>query len=152
MEAPRKYPGELQDRATRMASEALADPDPAHGAIVQITKQLGVHREALPTWARKALTDDVTAGGVTSDRDARLADLEKDNREVHRMNTNLKQASAFFAAELDRPPRCEGSSSTATRRARCPTDPRRAGRNGRKGRALDLLLRQDQASLGTHAA
>ena len=139
MGAPRKYPDELRERATRMALEALDDPDRSRGAIVRIAEQLGVHREALRTWVRKAQDEGQDASSVSADRDARLAQLEKENRELRRANTILKQASAFFAAELDRPPRCEGSSSTATRRARCPTDPRRAGRNGRKGRALDRV-------------
>ena len=34
MGAPRKYPDELRERATRMALEALADPGLARGAIV----------------------------------------------------------------------------------------------------------------------
>ena len=37
-----------------MALEALADPDRSHGAIVRVAEQLGVHREALRTWVRKA--------------------------------------------------------------------------------------------------
>lgn len=47
----------------------------------------------------------MTSTSVDSDRDARLAELEKENRELRRANTILKQASAFFAAELDRGPR-----------------------------------------------
>ena len=104
MGAPRKYPDELRERATRMALEALADPDRAHGAIVRVAEQLGVHREALRTWVRKAQAEGQDASSVSADRDARLAQLEKENRELRRANTILKQASAFFA-ELDRPQR-----------------------------------------------
>lgn len=103
MAAPRKYPDELRERATRMALDALADPDRSHGAIARTAEQLGVHKEALRTWVRKAQADGVTASSVASDRDCRLADLEKENRELRRANAILKQASAFFAAELDRP-------------------------------------------------
>ncbi|WP_309297804.1 transposase [Dietzia sp. NCCP-2495] len=105
MGAPRKYPDELRERATRMALEALADPDRSHGAIVRVAEQLGVHREALRTWVRKAQAEGQDASSVSADRDARLAQLEKENRELRRANTILKQASAFFAAELDRPQR-----------------------------------------------
>ena len=42
MGAPRKHPDELRERATRMALEALADPDRSHGAIVRVAEQLGV--------------------------------------------------------------------------------------------------------------
>jgi transposase len=38
--------------------------------------------------------------------DARIAELEKKNRELRRANEILKLASAFFAREMDpRPPR-----------------------------------------------
>ena len=57
MGAPRKYPDELRERATRMALEALSDPDRSHGAIVRVAEQLGVHREALRTWVRKAQSE-----------------------------------------------------------------------------------------------
>ena len=105
MGAPRKYPEELRERATRMALDAMSDPDRAHGAIARTAEQLGVHKEALRTWVRKTQADGVTASSVDSDRDARLAELERENRELRRANTILKQASAFFAAELDRPQR-----------------------------------------------
>jgi transposase-like protein len=38
----------------------------------------------------------------TSDR-ARLVELEREVRELRRADASLKTASAFFAAELDRP-------------------------------------------------
>jgi transposase len=40
---------------------------------------------------------------VPSAEAARIAELERENRELRRANTILKQASAFFAAEIDRP-------------------------------------------------
>jgi transposase len=39
------------------------------------------------------------------ERATRMAELEREVRELRRANTILKQASAFFAAELDRPSR-----------------------------------------------
>ena len=74
-------------------------------ASLWVAEQLGVHREALRTWVRKAQAEGQDASSVSADRDARLAQLEKENRELRRANTILKQASAFFAAELDRPQR-----------------------------------------------
>jgi transposase len=43
--------------------------------------------------------------GIPTDVTARLAELERENRELRRANAILKSASAFFAAELDRPSR-----------------------------------------------
>nr|AIU93553.1 hypothetical protein LRS1606.119 [Rhodococcus sp. NS1] len=47
MGAPRKYPEELKERATRLAVEARRDPGSKTGAIKQIADQLGIHPEAL---------------------------------------------------------------------------------------------------------
>jgi transposase len=64
-----------------------------------------VHPEALRTWVTRAEIDGGVRPGTTSDDAARLAELEREVRELRRANTILKQASAFFAAELDRPSR-----------------------------------------------
>ena len=103
MAAPRKYSEELRERATRMAVEARRDPDARPGALKRIADQLGVHPEALRTWVKRAEVDDGLRPGTTTDDATRIADLERENRELRRANTILKQASAFFAAELDRP-------------------------------------------------
>jgi transposase len=58
MAAPRKYPDELRERATRLAVEARRDPASAGGAIKRIADQLGVHPEALRTWVKHAETDE----------------------------------------------------------------------------------------------
>ena len=103
MAAPRKYSEELKDRATRMACEARRDPDSSRGAIKRIADQLGVHPEALRNWVRQAEIDGGVRPGTTSEDADRIAALERENRELRRANTILKQASAFFAAEIDRP-------------------------------------------------
>jgi transposase len=41
--------------------------------------------------------------GVTTAEVERVRQLEQENREVKRANEILRRASAFFAAELDRP-------------------------------------------------
>ncbi len=100
MPAPRKYPPELRERATRLAIDARKDPDTARGAINRIAEQLGIHREALRGWVRTAEADDVPT--EPADVEARLRTLEKENRELRRTNEILKSATAFFAAEYDR--------------------------------------------------
>lgn len=105
MAAPRKYSEELKQRATRMALEARQDAKSSRGAIKRIADQLGVHPEALRTWVRQAEIDGGVRVGTTSSDSERIAELERENRELRRANTILKQASAFFAAEIDRPQR-----------------------------------------------
>jgi transposase len=105
MAPPRKYPDELRERATRLAVEARRDPASATGAIKRIADRLGVHPEALRTWVKQAETDEGIRPGTTSPDAARIAELEREVRELRRANQILKAASSFFAAELDRPSR-----------------------------------------------
>lgn len=52
---------------------------------------------------RQAEVDGGITPGVTTAEAQRIADLERENRELRRANEILKTASAFFAAaELDR--------------------------------------------------
>ncbi|WP_226438612.1 IS3 family transposase, partial [Rhodococcus yananensis] len=103
MAAPRKYSVELKERATRMAVEARQDPATRAGALKRIADQLGVHPEALRTWVKQAEVDDGVRPGTTTSDAERIAQLERENRELRRANTILKQASAFFGGG-DRPP------------------------------------------------
>jgi transposase len=105
MPAPKKYPDELRERATRMAVEARLDPATAPGALKRIADQLGIHPEALRTWVKRAEIDAGARPGTTTSEAERIAELERENRELRRANSILKSASAFFAAELDRPAR-----------------------------------------------
>lgn len=95
----------MRDRATRLAVEARRDPASAAGAIKRIADQLGVHPEALRTWVKQAETDEGTRPGTATVEAARIAELEREVRELRRANQILKSAASFFAAELDRPSR-----------------------------------------------
>jgi transposase len=103
MGAPRKYPDEIRERATRMAVEARLDPATRAGALARIGKQLGINPETLRNWVNQAEIDGGHRPGTSTDEAARIAALERENRELRRANEILKTASAFFAqAELDR--------------------------------------------------
>src|SRR4051812_26255315 len=103
MAAPRKYPDELRERATRMAVEARRGPTPKPGALARVAGQLGSTPETLGNWVTEAEIDEGVRPGTTTDEAARIAELERENRELRRANEILKTASAFFAqAELDR--------------------------------------------------
>jgi transposase len=105
MGAPTKCSEELRDRAVRMALVARRDPARSRGAIRRIAEQLGVHPEAMRNWVRTAEIDGGLRPGTSTSDAKRIADLEVGNRELRRANSILKSASAFFAAELDRPHR-----------------------------------------------
>jgi transposase len=103
MAAPRKYPDELRERATRMAVEARPDPATRAGALARVAEQLSINAETLRNWVTQAEIDGGVRPGTTTDDARRITELERENRELRRANEILKTASAFFAqAELDR--------------------------------------------------
>ncbi len=103
MAAPRKYPDELRERAIRLAVDARRDPATRSGALRRVGEQLGINPETLRNWVQQAEIDEGHRPGVTSEEARRIAELERENRELRRANEILRTASAFFAsAELDR--------------------------------------------------
>jgi transposase len=103
MAAPRKYPDELRERAIRMAVDLRRDPATRSGALRRVGEQLGINPETLRNWVQQAEIDQGHRPGVTSAEAQRIAELERENRELRRANEILRTASAFFAAaELDR--------------------------------------------------
>ncbi len=105
MPAPRKYPDELRQRAVRLVRDRVADEPalPVSRACRLVGEQLGINGDTLRNWVRSERVDDGEVAGRTSSDAARMAELEKENRELRRANTILRQASAYFAqAELDR--------------------------------------------------
>ena len=105
MPAPRKYSDELRERAVRMVNETLKDnPGLAHKrACHQVGDQLGITGATLRNGFRNPPKGSSGASSPPVDPLARVAELERENRELRRANAILKSASAFFAAELDRP-------------------------------------------------
>jgi transposase len=87
-----------------MAREVRPDYPSEYAAIEAVAKQLGIGTpETLRKWIRQDEIDVGSRGGVTSQESADLRKLRAEVRELRRANEILKAASAFFAAELDRP-------------------------------------------------
>ncbi len=101
----RRYPPELRERAIRMVQESFDRGDQRQGLVTRIARQLGIGPESLRKWVHQAEVDRRQRPGTTSEEARRIADLERENRELRRANEILRSASAFFAAELDRPQR-----------------------------------------------
>ena len=97
----RRYPPELRERAVRLVQEHRSEYDSQWAAITSIAAKVGVHKETLRLWLRRAEVDIGQRPGLTTEERERLKQLERDNRELRRANEILKSASAFFAAELD---------------------------------------------------
>jgi len=101
MPAPRKYPDELRERAVRMVLQIQRESGRSKGAIAGVAAKLGINRETLRNWVRQAEVDAGARPGTTSEDARRIAELEREIRELRRANEILKAASAFFAKELD---------------------------------------------------
>ena len=97
----RRYPPELRERAVRMVFETIEQTGERFGAITRVARQLGIGSESLRSWVRQAEVDGGQRPGVTSSEQQRIAELEREVRELRRANEILRTASAFFAAELD---------------------------------------------------
>jgi transposase len=102
----KRYPPELRERAVRMVLETIEQTGERFGVITRVARQLGVGTESLRGWVRQAEVDGGQRPGITTAEQRRIAELERDNRELRRANEILKAAASFFARELDpRPPR-----------------------------------------------
>ena len=106
MKNQKRYSREVKERSVHMVFEHGREYDSQWSAIVSISSKIGCTPETLRRWVRRAEIDRGERAGITSEDRARLKELERENRELRRVNEILRKASAFFAqAELDRPPR-----------------------------------------------
>ena len=98
---------EGRERAVRLVREHGAEPPSEWAAIESIAgKLLGCTGETLRKWVRQAERDNGLRGGLTTAARQRAKELEREVRELTRINEILRKASAYFAqAELARRPR-----------------------------------------------
>jgi transposase len=98
-----KYSPEVRERAVRLVWESLDSHDSEWAAIRSIAKKIGCTAETLRKWVRQSQVDTGKRPGLTTDEQAELRRLKRENLELKRANEILRKASAFFAqAELDR--------------------------------------------------
>lgn len=104
---PTQYPTEFKERAIRLVNTRLQDNDAPSmtRAVKDTATKLGIPVSTLTRWCNHAALDtgkETTAG---TEANAEIRRLKRENAELRRANEILKAASAFFAAELDRPAR-----------------------------------------------
>ena len=104
MARPTKYPRELRERAIRLVFDTKHEYSSEFEAITSIATKLKIgSAETLRKWVRQAEVDGGSRPGRTSEELAEIKELKREVAELRRANEILKTASAFFAAELDRP-------------------------------------------------
>jgi transposase len=101
----RRYPPEVKQRAVELVAATIAETGERHGVVSRVARKLDIGSETLRNWVRQAEIDSGTRPGVTTADKARIAELEREIRELRKANQILKEASVFFASELDRPRR-----------------------------------------------
>jgi transposase len=101
----RRYSEELKQRAVRMVFQLREETGETQGSVRRVADQLDIGVESLRSWVKQAEIDGGRRVGTTTVDAGRIKELEQEVKELRRANAILKSASAFFAAELDRPQR-----------------------------------------------
>jgi transposase-like protein len=101
----RRYSEEEKDQAVRLVRQLRKELGTEHGTVQRVAEHLGYGVETVRKWVKRADVDEGLKAGTSSEDRARIKALEQEVRELRRANSILKSASAFFAAELDRPQR-----------------------------------------------
>ena len=83
---PQKYPDELRERAVRMVLEIREETGEKHGTITRVAKELGVGAESLRHWVKRAEVDSGRRPGTSTADAQRIAQLERENKELRRAN------------------------------------------------------------------
>ena len=124
MSRGRQYSKELMDRGVRLAMESGRP-------ISEVARDLGVHPEALRKRVRRAQADAGERGDVlsTAEREE-IRRLRKDNFELRRANSILKEASVFLPRRSTQTVRRERVRRSGTRSLRGRADLPDLGRVG----------------------
>ena len=96
-----RYSPEVRERAVRMLVEHRAEYPSEWAAMTAISAKLGMTPETLRIWVRRTEIDDGKRPGTTTEDQKKIKDLEREVKELKRANEILKDASIFFATELD---------------------------------------------------
>jgi transposase-like protein len=117
-----KYTAEFRERGIRLYREQRPDYtsefkqvraaikrsgdrlNAQNAAYRAIASKLGCSPDTLRAWCVQAARDAGERSGPSSEKKARIKELEREVKELRTANEILKKASAYFAqAELDRP-------------------------------------------------
>jgi transposase len=98
----KRYPRELKERAVKMVQELRAQDPHDKTVISRVARQLGIGDESLRSWVKQAQVNAGSRPGLTTEEQAELKRLRKENFELRRSNDILQSAATFFGAELDR--------------------------------------------------
>lgn len=97
MEKQGRYSKEVQERMVRLVIDHEGDYKAQWGAIQSIAEKIWCSAETLRKWVRQAERDQGRREGMTSDERERFKLLDRENRNLRRVNEILRKASAYLA-------------------------------------------------------
>jgi transposase len=102
---PQKYSPEFKARALKLIEERVrAEQCSGWVACTAVGEALGgISPHTLRNWWKQDRIDQGEAPGLNTAEAEEITKLRRENLELRRANEILRKASAFFAAELDRP-------------------------------------------------
>ena len=101
---PRQDSPEFRQRALRLLDTTMEASEVSEfEAIKSVAGKLGISEESGRRWRRNAHGDAGERPGTPSSDQDEIRRLKREVADLRRANEILKSASAFFAAELDRP-------------------------------------------------
>jgi len=90
------YPDEFRERAVRLVREWRGERGVSDGGVTAISVQLGINRETLRRWVIEQEVETGDRPGLPRVERSRIAELERENKELRRANEILKTAAAFM--------------------------------------------------------
>ena len=102
----KQYRAEVKTRAVELLIESQKDYPSLLAVIKAIVPKFGCNPETLRTWHQKHLAKQNPVTVSTESQAARIAELEREIRELKQANEIIRKAAAFFAqAEKGRKPK-----------------------------------------------
>ena len=102
----KQYRAEVKTRAVELLIESQKNYPTLWAAIQAIAPKFGCTPETLRSWHQKHLSKQNPVTVTTESQAARIAELERENRELKQANEIIRKAAAFFAqAEKGRKPK-----------------------------------------------
>ncbi len=103
MNTNKRYSAEIRERTVRLVLEQQGEYASNWAAICSIADKIGCTPETLRIWCKASKSAQAVCSGQKSEREERLKQLERENRELKRANEILHKAAAFFVqAEFER--------------------------------------------------
>src|SRR6202035_3289583 len=99
MASRKQHPAELRERAVAMVFELRAASGSSRGTLASVGHKLGVNPETLRNWVEKAEIDSGQRPGTTSDDKKRIAELEREHRDLRRGGKVLKGGGAQYVRD-----------------------------------------------------